>query len=598
MQEEQLIVLAFNDPDDTEKISKFLSTRGLKTLIAKDGTEAMELSLEKIPSMILADLELDGTDGQALLKALRGNASTEKIPFILFSETAKDIYGFKVEADRFLTRPFNLEELYANIRRSLLFSGGGETIESKKEISGQLSQVSLVDILQMLHFNQKEGKLNIISGEDKATIVMKGGQVFNAFIGEIESEKALYRIFTWPDGDFEFTQSTVTIPQKIDTPTGNLLMEGMRQLDEFEKGKRRFPHVDKHLKLTVEQSSLPKGLKPLIYEIITLLDYHPRVGELVDRCHSTDLDTYEAIRGLIDKKILEVTEDVQSEINYADFITAIEAIKVKESALDNWHDMRNIDAGKIFLVSTKDSLIENFIHECSELPDFTVKNSGLAQLGEMCRLSLYGDMDIAIFYVPTAVELTPLITALSSNLIGIVLLWDQATGAALELTLDDIHEEEQDPEGGGNQEDDGVEVEGEKPEWGVGDKKSDESDEWSEAGAEMNVGGSVLISEDGNLPTSNEGSSRALGLKDLKRGALEDVAHLRDEVLRRRKVPVVYVHKGESPSVDDSRILSINEDEAIFNLDGENKISAPDTIKLLLDKITVFKGPKIKTPDI
>ena len=98
----------------------------------------IELSL---PHLVLLDLMLPDMDGMEILKKLRNDSKTEKLPIILL--TAKNdrldkIKGLDFGADDYITKPFDILELLSRIRAVLRRS------ERKSEITS--SDLCLGDI--------------------------------------------------------------------------------------------------------------------------------------------------------------------------------------------------------------------------------------------------------------------------------------------------------------------------------------------------------------------------------------------------------------------------------------------------------------------
>ena len=58
---------------------------GYEVLTAEDGQKGWELSKERKPSVILLDLGLPKIDGFEVLRRIRADAETQKIPVIIFS---------------------------------------------------------------------------------------------------------------------------------------------------------------------------------------------------------------------------------------------------------------------------------------------------------------------------------------------------------------------------------------------------------------------------------------------------------------------------------------------------------------------------------
>ncbi len=58
---------------------------GFEVVVASEGQEAIKLAKEKMPNLILLDIILSGLDGYEILKILKSDDATKKIPVILFT---------------------------------------------------------------------------------------------------------------------------------------------------------------------------------------------------------------------------------------------------------------------------------------------------------------------------------------------------------------------------------------------------------------------------------------------------------------------------------------------------------------------------------
>jgi len=310
-------LIALNDEEEAAAFTGYLTGMGFECLRASDGAGALELAIQELPAVILADISLPVIGGEKLFRILRNNPHTSRVPFLFISDHVADIKGFRAGVDIFLTRPLNLEETYARLRHTL--SDRGST--ASKVIEGKLSHMPLPDLIQFLHLNRKEGELKVASGGKTGSVLMKEGNIFNATLEGAEREKALFRMLQWAEGGFEFTPGAVTTPRKIKGATGNLLMEGMRQFDEFRKRQDEFPGPKAVLKLKVDPASLPKGLQPIIHEIVLLVRSNPRVFDVVERCHYPDYEVLTTISSMLAKGVLEV-EKGADEGPAEEFLTA------------------------------------------------------------------------------------------------------------------------------------------------------------------------------------------------------------------------------------------------------------------------------------
>jgi len=427
------ILLAISDKEVAEGFSAFLKEKGFETVVCFDGASAMETALKETPILIILDLYLPVIKGERLFQILKNNPHTSRVPFFFLSESQKEVKGFRIGMDWFVTKPFQWEEMYGNMKQLLLLRGITSYSLGDKDFQGRLSQIPLADVLQMLRLNRKEGELTVTSGTSSATVFIKDGQIFNAAIGEVEKEKALFRLLSWKDGTFEFRPAHVTATQKLTQSTDSLVLEGMRQIDEYNNSKGLFPDENSLLKIKIDTSSLPEGLKPVMYEVLNLVKHYPRVKDLVDRSAFPDFEVYKTLVGLLGRHILdEIKETKRGDVPSKGIVSPPRAIKIKEKLISRWSDMLTVNFGKILVASTSMILTNRFIEACKDVPDFLVderlvtsKYSSKNTLGDIGRLKLYGGMDIILFSVPTLKNLSPLLKMISSNVIGIIVLWDE-----------------------------------------------------------------------------------------------------------------------------------------------------------------------------
>jgi two-component system copper resistance phosphate regulon response regulator CusR len=132
--------------EDNEKLAKniesFLTDKGYSVEIAYDGDSGLDLALEKNYSCILLDIILPGLNGFELSEFLRKEEINSPILMLTALEDVDNkIKGFGAGADDYLSKPFDLRELFARIkaliRRNQLVKAedlrvGKLTLNSKK----------------------------------------------------------------------------------------------------------------------------------------------------------------------------------------------------------------------------------------------------------------------------------------------------------------------------------------------------------------------------------------------------------------------------------------------------------------------------------
>lgn len=99
--------------------------------IVSDGEEALDYLLQRYPyqdsprpDLIFLDLDLPKIDGYQLLSIIKNNDLLKSIPVIVFttSNSQLDILqSYKLKANCYLCKPYQLEDFFAVIKTSLNF---------------------------------------------------------------------------------------------------------------------------------------------------------------------------------------------------------------------------------------------------------------------------------------------------------------------------------------------------------------------------------------------------------------------------------------------------------------------------------------------
>lgn len=84
-EEKKQILLVEDDEFLMELYAVKLSMEGFDVLSANDGRKGLRLAKEKIPDLILLDIILPQMDGLEVLKTLKKDPATKKIPVILLT---------------------------------------------------------------------------------------------------------------------------------------------------------------------------------------------------------------------------------------------------------------------------------------------------------------------------------------------------------------------------------------------------------------------------------------------------------------------------------------------------------------------------------
>src|ERR1019366_576071 len=119
------VLLVEDDPEVVSFLSKLLVYLGYEVFHAPDGAQALEWLHHELPDIIISDILMPHMDGLTFCRTLRRNPRTGLIPVIMLSARAElheRLEGFRVGADDYIVKPFDVLELKARLESILLRS--------------------------------------------------------------------------------------------------------------------------------------------------------------------------------------------------------------------------------------------------------------------------------------------------------------------------------------------------------------------------------------------------------------------------------------------------------------------------------------------
>lgn len=124
------ILLAEDDVNLGSLLRQYLEAKGYSTDLFNDGEKATEGFRAGVYDICILDIMMPKKDGFAVATEIREINTTIPIIFLTAKNMKEDVLtGFKIGADDYITKPFNMEELLLRIEAVLRRSGAME-IES------------------------------------------------------------------------------------------------------------------------------------------------------------------------------------------------------------------------------------------------------------------------------------------------------------------------------------------------------------------------------------------------------------------------------------------------------------------------------------
>lgn len=116
------LLLIDDDPNLILLVKDYLEFRGYEVITAENGREALDVLELDIPDMIICDVMMPEMDGYALVQHVREDSRTSWIPVLFLSAKGQSqdrVKGLNTGADVYMVKPFEPEELVAQVESSL-----------------------------------------------------------------------------------------------------------------------------------------------------------------------------------------------------------------------------------------------------------------------------------------------------------------------------------------------------------------------------------------------------------------------------------------------------------------------------------------------
>jgi len=131
------IVIAEDDEGSRLLLSAFLEQGGYEVRVASNGLQALQLVRERLPNMVITDVNMPEMNGLELIRRLRSHHKMARIPVIMLSALTAPpqvLAGYAEGADDYVGKPVDLTVLGAKISALLARSSGERTPEGAGKV--------------------------------------------------------------------------------------------------------------------------------------------------------------------------------------------------------------------------------------------------------------------------------------------------------------------------------------------------------------------------------------------------------------------------------------------------------------------------------
>lgn len=116
------ILIADDEPNIVLSLEFVLQEAGYRVRVARDGQEALDALAAELPDLLLLDVMLPRVSGFDVCQRVRANAQWRNLRVVMLSAKGREVEvqkGMALGADAYVTKPFAIKELLAEVARQL-----------------------------------------------------------------------------------------------------------------------------------------------------------------------------------------------------------------------------------------------------------------------------------------------------------------------------------------------------------------------------------------------------------------------------------------------------------------------------------------------
>jgi len=255
------VLVADSEPAALDDLVTRLADEEIDVHVASDGRAAKRMIDEHVFVAAILDGSLPRVDGFNLLLAVKARQPDAAV-FVTSAraDAFRQSKALEMGAEDFLTKPLMVEPVVAKVRRAVRRAQREIVPDWGPEsgVAGDLTHMSLVDIVQSLEVGTKSAEIEIQYDDGRSgRLFVHRGQLYRCEPLHGTAAESFFRLVRPGAGRFRIRYGSVEDkPQNLEQPTTFLLMEAMRRFDEYERSSdRRGPANEVDLEDPIDEVS-------------------------------------------------------------------------------------------------------------------------------------------------------------------------------------------------------------------------------------------------------------------------------------------------------------------------------------------------------
>lgn len=217
------ILIVDDTPANLKILTTMLSGQGYRVRPAINGDVALKAVRTAPPDLILLDIMMPGMSGYEVCEALKADRETQKIPVIFISaldEALDKVRAFQVGGVDYITKPFQMEEVFARVENHLALDRQRREIEALN---------ALKDVLIRTVSHDLKNPISNIMGYAELLLAEKG--LMN---DAAQAERLLRRMHQSAGYMYELVNKLLEMTRIEDNPELNFSAVLLRDLVEMQ----------------------------------------------------------------------------------------------------------------------------------------------------------------------------------------------------------------------------------------------------------------------------------------------------------------------------------------------------------------------------
>jgi CheY-like chemotaxis protein/tetratricopeptide (TPR) repeat protein len=319
------ILIVDSDEQITAVLGLKLRKENFEVKTISSSVNAVDTVKDFKPDLIISEMVLPEVSGVNFLKRVKMNPDTMKTPFIFLSNSRNvedKILAVEMGAEAFFMKPIFIKVLVNRIKDFFDERNFKEMLSSKetKSFSGELTSISIIDILNIISENRSTGEVLISSStSEKAVIFFINGSVIRIETGQGTGKNGideLFRILSWLDGTFSINYKEVSVVRNINIPHDRLIMRAVNWFEDYSGELSEMPPTDSLVFVDFGQfmnniNKFPDGVGEILKNIGS---EGSKISSIIDRTSFDKRQTAKYLKKMMEINVLSL-ENRNTEFN-------------------------------------------------------------------------------------------------------------------------------------------------------------------------------------------------------------------------------------------------------------------------------------------